>query len=230
MPKLNDLGLSNEAVGEALDYTTMPDQLGGFTEPPQPGVYRFKFPARMDDIWEVFEHANGNPPGKRIRAKFDDTHPLTIIQSPGGAKNGEPFLTSISNAERRRGKKGDSTAPYISDMDYINRDVWGLTTKPAGGNVGYAQEFQKHANSEMTASITWNWFCSPKKNIYTDNGQGALIEVEQKGCGTSYYQKDVEKVLSNPDDPTSAQVLPLRITCQCGANIRAFANLEQFKP
>jgi hypothetical protein len=230
MPKLSDLGLTNEQVGQALDYDTMPDQMGGFTEPPQPGTYRFKFPSRMDDIWEVFEHANGNPPGKRIRAKFDDSHPLTIIQSPLGTKDGEPFQTNISNAERRRGKKDDTSAPFISDMDYINRDVWGLKTKPAGGNVGYAQEFQKHVSTEMTATITWNWFCNPKKNIYVDNGQGGTMEMQQAGCGVSYYQKDIEKVPVNPADPNSAKVFPFRITCTCGANIRAFANLEQFKP
>lgn len=230
MPKLSDLGLGNEQVGQALDYDTMPDQMGGFSEPPQPGHYRFKFPARMDDIWETFEHANGNPPGKRIRAKFDDAHPLTIIQSPLGKQDGEPFQTSISNAERRRGKKDDTTAPFISDMDYINRDVWGLKTKPQGGNVGYAQEFQKHASTEMSAAITWNWFCNPKKNIYVDNGQGGYMEVQQLGCGTSYYQKDIDKVPSNPEDPNSLPVFPFRISCKCGAVVRAFANLEQFKP
>jgi hypothetical protein len=229
MPKLSDLGLTNEQVGQALDYDTMPDQMGGFTEPPQPGMYRFRFPARMDDIWEVFEHANGNPPGKRIRAKFDDTHPLTIIQSPGETKNGEPFTTNITNAERRRGKKDDAAAPFISDMDYINRDVWGLKSKPAGGNVGYAQEAQKHASTEMTATVTWNWYCNPKRNIYVDNGQGGYMEVQQPGCDTSYYQKDVDKVLSNPEDPKSPQIYPFRITCKCGAVVRAFANLEQFK-
>lgn len=229
-PKLSDLGLSNEQVGQALDYDTMPDQRGSFAEPPQPGIYRFKFPPRLDDIWETFDHEKGNPPGKRIRAKFDDTHPLTIIQSPLQKHDGEPFNISITNAERQRGKKGDATAPFISDMDFINRDVWGLKSKPTGGNVGYAQEFMKHAGSEMTATLTWNWFCNPKKNIYVDNGQGGTMELQQLGCGTSYYQKDVEKGHANPEDPNSPLVYPFRITCQCGANVRAFANLEQFKP
>ena len=230
MPRLQELGLTTEQVGEAIDYGTMPDQMGGFSEPPQPGVYRFRFPTRMDDLWETFDHVNGKPPGKRLRARFDDSHPLTIVQSPLGALDGEPFQTSITNAERRRGKKDDPTAPFISDMDYINRDVWGLQTKPTGGNVGYAQEFQKHGGTELTATVTWNWFCNPKKNIYVQNEQGASVEVpNQAGCGRSYYQKDVEKVLSNPQDPGSAKVYPYRIACECGASIRAFANLEQFK-
>lgn len=231
MPKLSDLSLTNEQTGEALDYTTVPDQLGTFAPPPQPGDYRFRLPARMDDLWEVFEHANGQPPGKRVRARFDDAHPLLIIQSPGGVHDGEPFQTSITNAERARGKKGDPTNPWVSDMDYMFRDVFGMQTKPPGGNPGYAAEFQKHVGQEFTAEVTWNWFCNPKKSIYVDNGQGGLTEVSnQVGCDTTYYQRDVDKVLSNPEDPASPKVFPLRITCtQCGANVRAFANLQNFR-
>jgi hypothetical protein len=230
MAKLQELGLTNEQVGQALDYNSMPDQMGSFTPPPQPGSYRFKLPNDLTGIWEVFDHTGGNPPGKRIRAKFDDAHPLTIIQSPNATRNGEPFQTSLSNAERRRGKKDDPAAPWISDMDYFNRDVWSLTSKPSGGNVGYANEFMKHANGEFGADVEWNWFCNPKKNIYADNGQGATQEVAgQAGCGTSYYQKDVPKVAQDPNDPNSPQEFPLRITCQCGANIRAFANITRFR-
>lgn len=234
MPKLSDLGLTTEQVGEALDYTTMPDQMGSFPDPPYPGAYRFRLPQRLDDLWEVFDHAKGTPPGKRIRAHFDEAHPLIIIQSPGSVANGDPFQCSISNAERKRGRKDDATASNISDMDYINRDVWGLTTKPAGGNPGYAQEFQKHAGTEFSADIEWNWFCNPKKNIYADNGAGGYTEVEnQKGCGASYYQKDIKDsgmlIPSDPADPNSAKVYPLRITCACGANVRAFPNLVRFR-
>lgn len=234
MPKLSDLGLTTEQVGEPLDYATMPDQMGSFPDPPYPGAYRFKLPARLDDLWEVFDHTKGTPPGKRIRARFDENHPLAIVQSPGGKFDGDPFQTSISNAERKRGRRDDPAASNISDMDYINRDVWGLTTKPVGGNPGYAQEFIKHAGTEFSADIEWNWFCNPNKHIYADNGQGAYAEIEgQKGCGASYYQKDIRDnsmlISSVPDDPNSPKVYPLRITCACGANIRAFPNLVRFR-
>ncbi len=235
MPKISDLGLTTEQVGEALDYSTMQDQFGGFTPPPQPGSYRFRLPKDLTSIWEVFDHAKGNPPGKRIRAQFDDAHPLTIIQSPGGVEDGNPFSTSITNAERKRGKSDDPNAQFISDMDYLNRDVFGLTAKPVGGNRGYADEFAKHANAEFGADVEWNWFCNPKKDIYTDNGQGGLSEVPgTKGCGTSYYQKDIKDggmmVPSDPENPNSPKVFPLRIECSCGANVRAFANLVRFRP
>jgi hypothetical protein len=232
MAKLGDLGLSNEAVGQALDYAEMGEQMGTFADPPQPGDYRFRLPGDLSAVWETFDYQNGVKPGPRVRAKFDSTNPLIIVKSPGDARTGEPFQTSITNAERKRGKKDDATAPYISDMDYMNRDVWGLTGKPGNGsNLAYAQEFMKHGGAEFTAEVTWNWFCNDKKPIFVDNGSGGFTQMEgQNGCGTSYYQRDIPKVPADPNDPSKGQHYPLRITCgSCGANIRAFANLGNFR-
>ncbi len=119
----------------------------------------------------------------------------------------------------------------ISDMDYINRDVFGLSGKPGNGsNLAYAQEFQKHGGEEMAADITWNWYCNPKKNIYADNGSGGFQQIDgQPGCGTSYYQRDVQKVPVDPNNPALGTGWPLRIQCTCGANVRAFANLGNFR-
>lgn len=239
MPKLSDLGLGNEQVGEVKNYADVPDQMGGFNPPPQPGTFRFKFPARMDDLWEVFDHPNGKPPGKRLRAKFDDAHPLLIIQSPNNAYNGEPFLTGISNAERPRGKKDDANRPMVSDIDYILRDVRDVKTPPKT-NPQYATEFQKLAGTEMTADVEWSWFCNDKKDIFIElppTQEGGLPSYAEqqgvKGCKASYYQQDVKDanymVLSNPEDPNSPKVFPLRIPCQCGASLRAFANLTRFR-
>lgn len=231
MATINDLGLTTEQVGEALDYTTMQDQFGSYPDPPQPGSYRFRLPANLSRIWEIFDHVKGKPPGKRIRAKFDESFPLTIVQSPGGTLDGEPFQTSITNAERPRGKADNPNLQFISDMDYMNRDVWGLQSKPPGGNKGYADEFQKHAGTDFGADVEWNWYCNEKKDIYVPNGSGGYQVVEgQKGCGTNYYQKDVDKIPSNPEDPNSPKVYPMRVQCQCGAHVRAFANLVRFRP
>lgn len=229
MAKLNDLGLTNERVGEEIDYNTIPEQMGSFQDPPQPGSFRFELPRDMSQIWEVFDHTKSKNPGKRIRAKFDDSFPLIIVQSPNKKYDGLPFTTSISNAERKRGKKDDTTAPEVSDMDYLLRDAFGLETKPAT-NVAYAQELQKHAGAQFGGDLEWSWRCNPDKPIRVDNGQGGVMEVPgQKGCNTSYYQKDVQKVLSNPEDPNSEQVFPARIQCQCGALLRAFANLTRYR-
>lgn len=237
MAKISDLGLGNEQVGTVKDYADVPDQLGAFLPPPQPGTYRVKFPAKLDDIYEVFDHPEGKPPGRRIRAKFDDSHPLLIIQSPGGRNDGEPFQTTISNAERPRGKKDDPNRPLVSDLDYIFRDVFDLKTPPKT-NPAYATELMKHPGAEMTVDVEWSWFCNPKKNIYVqvDNPGGTPSYTEQEGtlgCSTRYYQQDIKDgnllELSDPNNPESPKQYPLRITCQCGASVRAFAGLRNFR-
>ena len=234
MPSLQQLGLGNERVGDQIDYATIPDQLGSFQEPPQPGSYRFKLPAKMDAIWDGFEVTTTKTPGTRSAAKFDDSSPLLIVQSPGGVHDGEPFTTRITNAERRRGKKDDANAPEVSDMDYLLRDSFGIAQKPAT-NPAYAQTLMKLGGQEFTADVEWGWNCSQTRDIYVDNGQGGSMQLEgKKGCGSRYYQKDVDmlKVPSNPDDPNSPKVFPLRITCsnpECGATIRAFPNLVRFR-
>lgn len=232
LAKLNELGLTNEAVGDtALDYASMPDQMGTFTDPPQPGTYVFRLPQDLSAVWESFDFTTASgKQEKRIAAKFDDTHPLIIVSGGDGSHNGEPFQTRISNAERRRGKKEDPTAPFISDMDYVNRDVFGLQKKPGNGsNVAYAQEFSKHGGTEFAADLTWSWFCNDQKDIYVDNGAGGYNKIEgQKGCGQRYYQRDIQKV----QNEAGQQVFPLRITCgnpECSANIRAFAGLGNFR-
>lgn len=233
MPNINSLGLKNEKVGDTIDYATIPEQMGGtYPDPPPPGTYRFKLPTKLDDIWEPFEKTTGKNPGQRIAAVLDESHPLTIIQSPKGEKNGEPFQTRISNAERKRGRADDATAPEVSDMDYLFKDAFSLAAKPPT-NVAYATEFMKHGGQEFTADIEWSWYCNDKKDIRVDSGTGtgATTVVEgQKGCGQRYYQKDIDKVPSNPDDPNSPKVFPLKITCgQCAATLRAFPNLVRFR-
>ena len=70
MPKFSDLGLTNERVGEDIDYATIPDQLGSFPDPPQPGSYRFQLPNDLSAIWEPLDHTKCKNPGKRLRATF----------------------------------------------------------------------------------------------------------------------------------------------------------------
>lgn len=235
MAKLNELGLTPEAVGDPIDYANLPEQMGGtYPDPPYPGSYRFKLPADLSAVWETFTANSVTTPNKtRISAVFDEAHPLTIVQSPGGKENGSPFQTKISNAERKRGRKDDASAPSVSDMDYFNTEVFGIKSKPAN-NPAYAAEFMKHGGEEFSADIEWNWSCNPKKDIFTEDGTGRTSEVVgTKGCGNRYYQKDIRDngmlVLSNPEDPNSEKVYPLRITCSCGANIRAFPNLVRFR-
>lgn len=224
---LQSLGLGNEKL-EGAEFDEIPETLGQtFADPPQPGPYRFKFPsaAAMQTIWSKVE---SDKYGTRLSADFSDAAVLKIVQSPNNEHNGEDFRWRVSNVPRERTKE----RILVSDMDLLLR-AKGITIRPKT-NKGYAEALIKAlADQEVSANIEFSWNCRADKEKYVDNGNGGTEKVEgAMGCGNRYYQSGVAKVLSDPNDPTSPRIYPLRITCsndECGASIRAFPNLGGFK-
>lgn len=190
---------------------------GSFTPPPPPGGYRFQLPADLSGIWDVIDTPDKNPP-QRVKASFDRDHPLVIVQSPGGKSNNEPFETRLTNNERQRGKDKAVTA---SDMDYLLRAL-GEKQKPRN-NREYMQIVQRHAGKQFGADLRYSWRCSKDRDIRARDAQGQVQVVEgKKGCGEAYYQEDVPKGADG--------AVPYEITCgQCGALLRAFANLDNLR-
>jgi hypothetical protein len=229
---LQELGLKEEGQVVAGDSLADLPTFGTFTPPPQPGSYRFRLPKDLTTCYEAYDTPSKNPP-QRVRIIFDQDHPLEIAQSVGGKHNGEVFLTRLSNEERPRGKDKSIVA---SDWDYLLR-AFGVTTKPAvmmngvkvPSNRGYIEATKPHAGKEFGGDIRYSWKCDLNRNIRIEtrdpatNARTGVQEVEtQKGCGNSYYNDDVPM---NPDGTK-----PLEITCQCGALLRAFANLDNIRP
>ncbi len=225
---LEALGLGKEQL-EGTDFENIPENLGqSYPDPVQPGTYRFQFPtaAQMKAIWAKVESTNH---GERLNALFEDDAALTIVQSPGHEHDGESYRWRVSNVPRER----TAEKILVSDMDLVLRGM-GVTARPRT-NKDYALALIKLAGQTFTANQEFSWNCNPKKDIYVDDGTGTgnTTQVEGKpGCNARYYQRDVQKVPSNPDDPASPKVYPLRIQCSnpdCGASIRAFGNLTGFK-
>jgi len=217
MKSLQELQLKEEALPTANQTLEDLPNLGGFTPPPPAGNYRFKLPGDMSSIWDAFDAMDKNP-SQRVRANFDRDHPLLITQSPGGKSNGEPFETRVTNNERGRGKGRSVVA---SDMDYLLRAL-GEKGKPTS-NRGYIQTLQKYAGKEFGGEIRYSWRCNKERDIRikTPDGQYQVIE-GRKGCGEAFYQDDQPK---NADGS-----VPSEITCPCGANLRAWANLDNMRP
>lgn len=213
---LQDLGLKDEALPHSGQSLADLPEFGTWAPPPQPGPYRFQLPRDLSAIYDVFDVKDR---GQRIRVQFDREHPLLITQSLGGKSNGQPFETRISNLERNRGKKGSGVV--ASDFDYLLRGLGERQTPQ--GNRGYIQALQQHAGQEFGADLTYSWMCSEERDIRTRDEHGATQVVEgTKGCGAKYYQQDVDK---QPDGS-----VPYEISCaKCGALLRAFANLENFR-
>jgi len=216
---LQELGLKDEPLPTAgQDLSDLPE-FGTFREPPQPGPFRFKLPTDLNTIWDVYDTPSKVPP-QRVRAIFDRDHPLQIVQSVGGRYNNEPFETRVSNEERNRGKGG----VIASDMDYILRAL-GFKQKPPS-NKAYIELMKQQAGKEFGADIRYSWKCSKDRNIRVLDPAGQVREVEgRKGCDNAYYQEDVP----NGGKDASGNVTT-QITCQCGALLRCFANLDNIRP
>lgn len=190
---------------------------GSFSPPPPSGAYRFKLPLDLSAVWDLFDVADKTPP-QRVRLALDRDHPLLITQSPQGKSNGEPFETRLTNNERARGKDKSVVA---SDLDYLLRAL-GEKKKPQS-NRECMQMVQKHAGQEFGGDLRYNWRCSKDRDVRakTPDGRTEVI-TGKKGCGSAYYEEDVPK--------NAAGDTPFEIQCeQCGAVLRAFANLDNIR-
>jgi len=111
-------------------------------------------------------------------------------------------------------------------MDYLLRALTEKTSPKT--NKEYAEALQRHGGKEFGADLRYSWQCSEKRNIRvavldpTTKQRTGVQEVEGKpGCGNSFYNEDV------PNNPDGTK--PHEVTCPCGALLRAFANLENFR-
>ena len=234
MGNLNDLGTT--PIKDEVDVENLPEQMGGFAPPPQPGAYRWQLPRLTSDHFEKVETKDH---GDRVQVIFAENNPLVILQSSDATVVGDPFTTRLSNVPRRRGKGDD--APVASDWDYLNRALK-MGGRPAS-NMAYAQtliEATKTGEANFGADLEWSWYCNDKRAARWDDGEGGSQEVmgpdgttPLKGCGKRHYQNSVSKVVTSDDEGNAVgAAFPLRITCsneECGATVRAFANLTRFR-
>jgi hypothetical protein len=215
LSELTDL-LKDEPIA-VLNVEDLPD-FGSWAPPPQPGPYRFKLPANLANIFDIYEDK-----GKQyIRAIFDKDAPLLIVQDVRQKHVGEAFQTRLTNQRRKR---GDIEA---SDLDYLLKAL-GETTTP-GSNRAFMEALGKYASKEFTADISYSWNCQDTRAVYIDDGQGGTKKDEsgRMGCGKRYYQagktKKPELQIEKADG-----VYPYEIACTCGAVIRAFANIDNIR-
>jgi hypothetical protein len=219
-PSINDF--SDAPVQDAVDFDNLPQQMGSFSEPPQPGAYRFQLPKlTLANFEQMDDKDDANI--KRVRLKLDQNAPLLIVQSLGGKADGEPFQTQLNNKPRRRGR--DADAPMASDLDYLLQAL-GVKVRPTSPKA-WVETLIAQSEKTFGADIEWSWRCADDKVIYADDGAGGQQEVPgQMGCGSRYYQKSVDKVEGK---------YPYRIVCNgpgeqgCGASVRAYANLGRFR-
>ncbi len=239
---LSELG--NIPLQDNVDFDNLPAERGASASPPVPGAYRFALSPLKDANFAPIKREGKED---RVQVHFDGAAPLVIVQSPAGVHNGEPFETRISNVPRQRGKDESQVA---SDWDYLNRAIK-LPKRPST-NLEYAKSLIAASAAtpatEFAADIEWTWNCNPSRDAYFAAEDGSSQPVPDsntpgkniQGCGAKYYQGQSEKaadvankkagyVAKAVEVEGQAAVYPLRISCGCGATVRAFANLARIR-
>lgn len=230
---LNDF---SAAPNEAVDFGNLPAQ-GGSAPPPYPGGKRFQLPETLSVA--NFEEYAGQDGKKYVRVKFDEAAPLLIVQSAVADEQGTPFQQRLSSQPRKRNKAGAMAA----DLDYLFAKL-GEKARPAS-NRDIVLKLIEYAKKKATfgADVEWSWACGTERDarFRQDDGQGNVSFVTipvaegstdmRKGCGAKYYQADVEAMKE-----ANGGKWPLHITCAggtpeapCGADLRAFGNLTNFR-
>lgn len=239
MAGIKDLKLGKDVIAEGT-FDSLPEQIGSRKRALQPGPYRFKFPvkAAISESFDTFETTINGKPAIRVVAILRDAAALTIIQAPTKQQDrvGETFGTRISNAERKRGKGDD--APTASDMDYVLAVVSEKGAARPSTNRAYLEAFEaKCPEKEFGADVEWNWRCQADKpaRVPDPDNDGKTMELDglegreaRKGCGTKFYQKDVQKVDAEGNVDAAGEY-PRTIECQCGSILFANENLQNFR-
>ena len=107
----------------------LPEQMGGVRTTLLPGIYTFKLPENLAQLWHDVEIEDGRPwlpsgqPNptkgqkiKRKQLKLDRNSPLIVV---GGPHDGEPMTATFTNNPRPRGKKDDPKTAWVSDLTYL---------------------------------------------------------------------------------------------------------------
>lgn len=221
---INELDLKPQQA-EAVDYSAIPDEFSSAPPPPYPGTYRFRLPSK-EELKVAFDTFEGDVNGKTyqfVSVIFDKDAPLVITE--GKAHVGEPFTTRINNKPRNRSRKGDPET-LISDGTYFLRALEGAQVKNYD-NKGFIDAVIACGGKEFVADLEWSAGCNAKKQAYYADDNGNLVAwtledgSEKMGCGEYTYQ-------NNWPRGADGRFLD-RATCKCGASLRPFGGLRQFK-
>lgn len=224
---LQDLGLRDEELPTAGQLLDELPEFGARTPLPQPGSFRLRLPKDLSQCWAVIDVTKNGKEEQRVKLLFDKDNPLLIVQSVGNRYDGQPLETNLTNNERARGNSG----VVASDLHYLVKAM-GEKTVPKT-NAAWVRLINGFGGREFGADWQYSWQCSENRDIYVPDGQGGTQKVEgRKGCGWRYYMGDSQpnptKKVGYIQRPAGGDV-PTDIQCQCGAQVRAFGNLDNIR-
>jgi hypothetical protein len=209
MSKLSEFGFKDVVPG-AIDVSDLPAQPGAGFEPlRQPGDYIYSLPTSPDLVAAAFEKDLDEKGVAWPVLKFAGDSRLFYA-------DGTRFQTRMSSAPRN-GKPG--ALQYLAKaLSYDGPATPGLLAKALVGAAG----------KSFKAELQWAVYCNPNADIYGPDGKIA----GKKGCGARFAEKpykrsdgvQVGQIPQNPDG-----TLAERFECSCGAQLRVFGNLRNFR-
>lgn len=220
MANLNDLNLVEEDAPEVDVAGELPQQFGSFIKPLQPGTYTFRLPVKevLGSIFEPIDVLVGGVIQRAIAADFKGEAALDALGHG-------PFEARITTKPRPRGKD----KILVSDATYLLQALG--HGEPVKGHKGQAEALISHGGETFAGDVSWSSFCSVDKDIYVQTDEGSKKQEGTKGCGRNYANepyttKDGRVTLGIPK---SAEGYADRFACHCGATLRAYANLSNFR-
>ena len=236
MGTLDSLGLKDEVL-PVVPPEEIPEEFSAAPPPPYPGVYLWKLDADLSNIWnepmkvKVDENGIQDREGSKDSERLSGTFDLEIMGSDHGLHIGEAFSTRINTAERNRARKGEPPR-HVSDMTYLLQALGDPNPNP-GSNKGFGEAVQRHPGQQFKSNLEWTARCSLERQAYYEQedeaGNSSLQPAVEEdgttptnGCGNRYYMNDWPKDESGRYKE--------RKVCTCGASLRPFGQLRNFKP
>jgi len=222
MSKWNELGFDSEPV--PVDVDDMPEQPGAAFGPmPQPGDYVFRLP-EQDILADAWSHQLDDK-GKK--------HPVLALATPPRGEAGPDARLLMDDGLKFRaklnGQPRDFNGKLASDLHFLVVGAF-KHAAPIVGGLGLVQAVLLYAGQRFRARLGWQTNCNPANDVYNADGEQVP---GQKGCGRryaerAYKKRNGEKVIAIPagEDGKFSE----RFECICGAHLRAFGNLNNFRP
>lgn len=246
---INDLNLRDEVTDEVP--SELPEQMGGQSLPTLlPGINVFRIPADIASCIEAFDEEqkaadksvimmpDPKNPGQmipsvkqRLRVRFDKDNPLIVV---GGASDGAPVGTTISNVPRNRARKTEPPQ-LVADMTYWIRVSLADTTSLLRTPKEWLAAILKAAGKTFRVEHGLSAQCRDDKVRYINDandatGRGSIQDpTGQMGCGERYYTKDF-RLPPTSVVPGQSPFSDLMYCRKCSAKLRGFFQIEKFLP
>ena len=239
MSKLEELNLNDDEVIEVPEE--VPEESTGYIPLVQPGIYMFQLPGDLENVWSTFEATKKGV--TRVSAGFSREYPLIVLEDEakfGGEFRGLPVTAYINNLEySRRGKDGVEVADMFYLIKALEANLPDEDQSKLSNNRSYINALKRHAGRAFRASVHWEAYCNPKKDIYMtiedENGTPrAQVQEGTLGCGGSYNSYSRDLTTRIPADETGRfkeRFDEMEVPGQeCPAHLFSRIKLSRFQP